>query len=87
MGQVVLHPAMKPQRSFFEPPPLRIIGPDGVSEIDVVISPTTIAEYAKSNRRVPLFQAWAHLVGEMPPVNNAYHYPQNCFPERGYSFN
>jgi len=24
---------------------------------------------------------WSHIVGEMPPINNAYHYPQIHYPD------
>lgn len=81
MGTVALHPAMKPERDFLSPPVISVMGPDGKANIDLIVSPTTIQEYAKAQRKVPLLQVWSHLVGEMPPLNNAYHYPQSQYPD------
>ena len=36
------------------------------------IACSTIKKLIDANRRTELFQVWAHLVGEMPPVNNAH---------------
>lgn len=80
MATVILHPAMKPERNFFEPPIVIARAPNGENDVQLIVSKTTIAEFAKAHRRTPLFEAWVHLVGEMPPVNNAYHYPQTIFP-------
>lgn len=80
MATIILHPAMKPQREFFNPPTISIRSPDGEGEIVIAISDVTVGELAKAQRRVPLFQMWTHLIGEMPPINNAMHYPQTQYP-------
>jgi hypothetical protein len=83
MAIVALHPAAKPpDRKLLEPPTVMIPSPDDqASAVPVIISPTTIEQLAKGYRRTTIFEAWAHLVGEMPPVNNAYHYPRAQKPE------
>lgn len=43
--------------------------PDDV--IKLAVSQSTIEKLVVARRRTDIFQAWAHLVGEMPPVNNA----------------
>lgn len=35
------------------------------------VSQATVEKLVAAHRRTDIFQAWAHLVGEMPPVNNA----------------
>lgn len=39
--------------------------------VNLSVSQSTIEKLVAAKRRTDLFQAWAHLVGIMPPVNNA----------------
>ena len=39
--------------------------------VQLEIAQTTLEKLIQAGRRTEMFQAWAHLVGEMPPVNNA----------------
>lgn len=46
--------------------------PMGTGEtVKLMVSPSTVEKFVGTRRFTDIFQAWAHLVGEMPPVNNA----------------
>lgn len=60
----------KPHLTEF--PDVQAIAPDASGAlIKLAISESTISKLIVAGRRTDIFQAWAHLVGEMPPVNNA----------------
>lgn len=72
-ASIHLFPGAKPPtRSFANPPLVTALCPEGSGAlVQLEIAPSTIKKLIEANRRTDLFQAWAHLVGEMPPVNNA----------------
>lgn len=43
----------------------------GQGEVLLAVSKSTVDKLVVARRRTDLFMGWAHLVGEMPPVNNA----------------
>lgn len=49
--------------------------------IELEISKSTISKLVTARRRTDLFQAWAHLAGEMPPVNNAELVRRTDYPD------
>lgn len=82
MSVVVLHPACKPDRSLFDLPDVSARSPlDKDSTISLSISKATISKFVAAHRVTPVFEAWRHLVGEMPPINNAYHYLEINHPD------
>ncbi len=71
MASVVRHPAMKPNFALFQPPLVIAPSPDDrATQVMLEISPKTLKKILDSHLRVSLFQAWGHLVGELPPVPN-----------------
>jgi len=73
MATVIRFPAAGPRSKLFEPPVVTARSPDGEREqVRLEISAATIQKIVQAGLKVPLFQAWAHLVGEMPPVNNVF---------------
>ncbi|TCA53734.1 hypothetical protein [Rhizobium leguminosarum] len=42
----------------------------GADPLKVAFSNDIISSYTKFNRRTPLFQAWCHVLGKLPPINN-----------------
>jgi hypothetical protein len=64
--------AKPPKREFANPPLVSALCPEGTGgQVQLEIAPSTIKKLIEGKRRTDLFQMWAHLVGEMPPVNNA----------------
>ncbi len=72
MAIVQLFPSEKPKRNLFEFPTIKAKSPnDQDAEIDLVVSESTIEKLKVGHRRSQIFEGWGHLVGEMPPINNA----------------
>lgn len=64
--------ASTPKKDFANPPLVSALCPEGSGEtVQLMISPSTIKKFIDARRSTEMFQAWAHLVGEMPPINNA----------------
>jgi hypothetical protein len=71
MENVVLHPAMLSRIAWLDFPAIDIIDPiDGEKTIRASISDETIHRLYRANRKTAIWQAWAHLVGELPPIPN-----------------
>lgn len=72
MGSVHLFAQKKKRAPLTEFPVVVAPCPLGSGEdVKLLISPSSVEKFADAHRLSELFQAWAHLVGEMPPVNNA----------------
>jgi len=76
---MVVVPFRSPEKkrpSVLELPAVSAPSPlDPKQSVDLEISSSTIQKFAKVGRKTPIFEAWAHLVGEMPPINNAMYLP------------
>lgn len=73
MATIHRFPKPKPDYKFFEPPIVVAPSPLGVGEmVELEISKDTLGKLIKAQLRVPLFQCWAHLVGVIPPIPNAF---------------
>jgi len=82
MAVVVRHPSAWPDRTLFDFPVVRARSPfDANASIDLIVSKSTIDKFAAAHRANPVFEAWRHLVDEMPPVNNAHHYLHHKHPQ------
>jgi hypothetical protein len=56
--------------------------PEGSGEtVNFKIAQSTISKLFEARRKAEIFQAWVHLVGEMPPVNNAELVRRTEFPD------
>lgn len=85
MATIIQHPASKPQRTLFEFPLVQARSPlDPDITVNLEVSRSTIDKFAAAHRANPVFEAWRHLVDEMPPVNNAYHYLKHKHPEASF---
>jgi hypothetical protein len=51
-------------------PPVVAPSADRGAEVFYEISEDFLGGHAGIGRRTPIFQAWAHLVGDLPPINN-----------------
>lgn len=72
----------KEKRVFTDPPIVRALCPRGSGDfVDLAISAATVGKLIEARRRTDIFQAWAHLVGEMPPINNADLVRKTDYPE------
>jgi hypothetical protein len=72
VGSVHLFTEKKKRVPLQELPVVSALCPLGTGEqVQLIVSPSTIERFVSARRITDLFQAWAHLVGEMPPVNNA----------------
>lgn len=73
MASIIKFPNANPDYKLFEPPVVLAPNPDGSGDfITLEISASTLAKIVQSHRHTQMFEAWAHLVGEFPPVNNAF---------------
>src|SRR5947209_5073483 len=73
MATVIRFPAAGPRSNLLQPPVVTARSPFGEREqVRLEISATTIQKIVQAGLKVPIFQAWAHLVGELPPVNNVF---------------
>lgn len=73
MASIIRHPAMKPNFALFQPPTVIAPSPDNpAAEVMLEISSKTLTKILDAHLRVALFQAWGHLVGELPPVPNSH---------------
>lgn len=84
MASVIRFPAPKPEFRLLEPPLVIAPSPLGDGQtIQLEISKSTWAKYIKAQLRLPILEAWAHLVGETPPVPNSFKMAldaPNCVP-------
>lgn len=81
MAVIALHPAARPKHGLLEYPVVYAPHPHTEGEyVALAISESTVQKLAAAQRRTTLFEAWGHLVGEMPPVNNATHYLRHKHP-------
>jgi ISXO2-like transposase domain len=67
-----MFPTQEPKRHLHKFP--NLYGPSPLNNTETVklsIAESTIDKLVQARRRSALFEAWAHLVGEMPPVNNS----------------
>lgn len=72
MAVIQMFPAQEIKKRLDQPPLVEASSPDDPKAlITLKISDSTIEKLVIARRRSDLFEAWAHLVGEMPPVNNA----------------
>lgn len=72
MGSVHLFAPKKKRMPLAELPAVVAPCPLGTGEtVNLMVSPSSIDKFVQAHRLTDIFQAWAHLVGEMPPVNNA----------------
>jgi hypothetical protein len=73
MATIHRFPSLKPDYDLFQPPHVVAPSPAGDgSMVELEISDGTLEKIIRAQLRVPLFQCWAHLVGEIPPVNNGF---------------
>jgi hypothetical protein len=69
---VQMFPTGEAKRSLNVFPLIEAPDPDDHTKtIKLEIATSTIEKLVVAKRRTQLFEAWAHLVGDMPPVNNA----------------
>jgi hypothetical protein len=62
---------MNPGFELFSPPLVFAPSPaDPAVKVSLEISPKTLKKLIDAHLRVALFQGWAHVVGELPPVPN-----------------
>jgi len=73
MATIHKFPSGKPDFRLYEPPIVLAPHPNGSGAlVELEISSNTIERLAKAHLRTQLFQAWGHIVGEFPPINNAF---------------
>lgn len=78
-----MFPNGEPKKQLLELPVVNAFSPNDVeSKIDLAISVSTIAKMSAALRRTQIFEAWGHLVGEMPPINNAELMRRTKHPEK-----
>jgi hypothetical protein len=69
---VSLHPTFKRKVPWLALPKLTALHPECRDQrVEVRVSEETLYQLYRANRKTPIWQAWAHLVGEMPPIPNA----------------
>lgn len=70
------------KRKLDEFPLIDVVCPEGSGKtVALQIAQSTIQKLIQAGRKTEIFQAWVHLVGEMPPVNNAELVRRTEFPE------
>lgn len=45
---------------------------DKTNLVDCIVSPGLISSIIEARRKTDLFEAWSHLVGRFPPINNGF---------------
>jgi hypothetical protein len=73
LAQIINFPGKDPvPRKLNEFPLIPALCPQGTGKtVSLQIMDSTISKLVQAGRRTEIFQAWVHLVGEMPPINNA----------------
>lgn len=83
MAVIAMFPNGETKKQLLELPVVNAFSPNDVeSKIDLAISVSTIAKMSAALRRTQIFEAWGHLVGEMPPINNAELMRRTKHPEK-----
>lgn len=70
MSNVVLHPALVAKFPWANIPNIDAPHPENKSPIRLGVSRPFIIGNLRKNVRTPIYQAWAHLAGKVPPVPN-----------------
>jgi hypothetical protein len=64
-------PTRVAETHWLRPPMVSAPSPDDINKTAIyAISPAFLQSHAGVFRRTPIFQIWAHVVGELPPINN-----------------
>lgn len=72
MASIHLFPSPEPKRRLDQFPLVKARCPNDFSKtIMLAVSDDTVQRIIKAGRRTELCAGWAHIVGQMPPVNNA----------------
>ena len=68
---VSIHPAMKKRVPVLDLPQVKVPSPDDPDTlIKATVSESTLYRLYTSQRKTALWQAWAHLSGQLPPIPN-----------------
>lgn len=72
MSNVFLHPAWVDQVPWLRLPTITVPMPDDPDTgFEARVSGSSLVRLYLGQRKTPIWQAWAHLVGDVPPIPNA----------------